>query len=411
MTDKIHCIGLMSGTSVDGIDAALVEIQGRDLDLQVKLLVGATFPYPETLREQILAVAEGAPLTMAELATLDDEIAYQFALAALTIQQDNPRAEVLGSHGQTVFHRPPTKEIERFAQRRKDTKAIWEPVPPSIPLSFGYSQQLGRGAVIANLTGIPTVSNFRAADLAAFGQGAPLVPKVDAALLSHAHKSRCVQNLGGIGNVTYLPPRKHSHWLEQISGWDTGPGNVLLDLAIQQLTQGEKTFDEDGNWAAQGTPCLPLVEHWLQQEFFHLHPPKSTGRELFGKHYLQQCWQEGQKYSLSPADWLATLTELTLESIIYNYRTFLPQLPQEVLLCGGGSCNLYLKQRLAAKLAPKTAVLTTDEVGLSAEFKEAIAFAVLAYWRYGCSFPGNLPAVTGAKESVLLGDIHLPFSS
>jgi anhydro-N-acetylmuramic acid kinase len=198
--------------------------------------------------------------------------------------------------------------------------------------------------------------------------------------------------------------------LEQVSGWDTGPGNVLLDLAIQQLTKGEKSFDEDGNWAAQGTPCFPLVEQWLKQEFFHLPPPKSTGRELFGKNYLDQCWQDGQKYSLNPADWLATLTELTVESIIHNYRAFLPQMPQEVLLCGGGSRNLYLKQRLAAKFATETKVLTTDEVGLSGEFKEAIAFAVLAYWRYCCSYPGNLPSVTGAKQPVLLGEIHLPFS-
>jgi anhydro-N-acetylmuramic acid kinase len=234
------------------------------------------------------------------------------------------------------------------------------------------------------------------------------VPKVDACLLSHPQRTRCVQNIGGIGNVTYLPARKGANWLEQVSGWDTGPGNVLLDLAIQKLTKGEQSFDEDGNWAAQGTPYLPLVEQWLEQEFFHLPPPKSTGRELFGKSYLEKCWQDGQKYSLSPSDWLATLTELTAESIVHNYRSFLAQIPQEVLLCGGGSRNLYLKKLLTAKLAPQTRVLTTDEVGLSAEFKEAIAFAVLAYWRYCCSFEGNLPSVTGAKHSVLLGDIHLP---
>jgi anhydro-N-acetylmuramic acid kinase len=386
----MYGIGLMSGTSVDGIDAALVEIQGRDLDLQVRLLVAATFPYPEALRQRILEVAEGAALSMAELAELDDAIAYQFALAARTVQEDNPRANFLGSHGQTVFHRPP------------------EPTPPK---NIGYSQQLGRGEVIANLTGIPTVSNFRAADLAALGQGAPLVPKVDACLLSHPQRTRCVQNIGGIGNVTYLPARQGANWLEQVSGWDTGPGNVLLDLAIQKLTKGEQSFDEDGNWAAQGTPYLPLVEQWLEQDFFHLPPPKSTGRELFGKSYLEKCWQDGQKYFLSPSDWLATLTELTAESIVHNYRSFLAQMPQEVLLCGGGSRNLYLKKLLTAKLAPQTRVLTTDEVGLSAEFKEAISFAVLAYWRYCCSFEGNLPSVTGAKHSVLLGDIHLPCPS
>jgi len=377
-------VGLISGTSVDGVDAALVDISGTDEDLKVEFLAGATYPYPSGVKQRILAVCGGAAVSLAELAELDDGIAAVFAQAALAIQTGYNRAQLIGSHGQTVYHRPPGKRAEIS--------------------TLGYSLQLGRGDGIAQIAGISCVSNFRASDIGAGGQGAPLVPKVDAYLLSHPQESRCVQNIGGIGNVTYLPARCDFDWVEKVRGWDTGPGNTLLDLAVQHLSGGQKTYDEDGAWAATGTPCHALVEHWLQQDYFQQLPPKSTGRELFGKEYLYRCCSDAETYNLSPADLLATLTELTAASIARDYRTFLPQLPQQVLLCGGGSRNLYLKNRLQMLLAP-VSVLTTDEVGLSADFKEAIAFAVLAYWRQ-LGIPGNLPQVTGAKAEVLLGDIH-----
>ncbi|TAF04854.1 MAG: anhydro-N-acetylmuramic acid kinase [Nostocales cyanobacterium] len=389
-------IGLMSGTSVDGIDAALVEIVGTDLDLKVELLAGETYPYPAQLRERILAVCTGEAISMTELAELDDAIAVVFAQAAQNIQIGHPPAVLIGSHGQTVYHRPP-----EFYSSTSILPSKESPVPN--PQSPGYSLQLGRGAVIARLTGITTISNFRVADIAVGGHGAPLVPRVDAYLLSHPQESRCIQNIGGIGNVTYIPAR-HNHWLGQIRGWDTGPGNSLLDLAVQHFTNGAKSYDENGSWAASGTPCYPLVEKWLSHDYFHLPPPKSTGRELFGLTYLQQCLQDCQAYQLTPADVLATITELTVASIVDSYRNFLPQMPQRVLLCGGGSRNLYLKDRLELLLKSVT-VLTTDEVGLSAAFKEAIAFAVLAYWRQ-LGIPGNLPAATGADQEVVLGEVH-----
>jgi len=383
-------IGLISGTSVDGIDAALVNITGTDLDLKVQFLAGATYPYPADLREKILAVCGGAAISMAELAELDDAIALAFAQAAKNIQADYPSAQLIGSHGQTVYHRPPMARGEG----RDFTHSL-----------LGYSLQLGRGVVISQVTGIPTVSNFRAGDIAAGGQGAPLVSKVDAYLLSHPHESRCIQNIGGIGNLTYLPARSHPDWEQKIRGWDTGPGNTLLDLAVQHLTNGAKTYDQNGSWAATGNPCYELVEQWLSQEFFQQPPPKSTGRELFGWEYLHQCLADAVPYQLSPADLLATLTELSVASIVHSYRTFLPQIPERVLLCGGGSRNLYLKCRLQVHLEP-VPVLTTDEAGLNADFKEAIAFAVLAYWRQ-LNIPGNLAEVTGARQAVLLGEVHL----
>jgi anhydro-N-acetylmuramic acid kinase len=382
----MRVIGLMSGTSVDGIDAALVELSGQREDLQADLIAAHTYPYPPSLRQTILQVCAGSPIALAELAELDDAIATCFATAAIAVNQGHPPAELIGSHGQTVFHRPP--------HLFEGSPAAQQGTP------LGYSLQIGRGAVIAQQTGIETVSNFRVADIAVGGQGAPLVPPVDAALLTHPLHPRCVQNLGGIGNVTYLPPPQSPH---SIRGWDTGPGNVLIDLAVQHLSQGQLTYDRDGAWAASGKPAMALLANWLQHPFFQQSPPKSTGRECFGVDYLHQCLQSAQTHALSDADLLATLTELTAVSIADSYQRFLPQMPQEVLLCGGGSRNAYLCDRIQAHL-PQSQVLTTDAVGLNGDFKEAIAFAVLAYWRK-LAIPGNLPEVTGARKPVLLGEI------
>ena len=420
-------IGLISGTSVDGIDAALVDVVGSQTDLKIELVAGRTFPYPPKLRSQILSVCGGSALSMAELAELDDAIAKEFAMAALTIQAEYDKAELIGSHGQTVYHRPAGKEKGEMGRegemgRRGEgeigregegERGRFSADSPILAAEMGYSLQLGRGALIAALTGLTTVSNFRSADIAAGGQGAPLVPIVDAYLLAEPNRNLCIQNLGGIGNLTYLPANKNSllgdksevsHPGDGILGWDTGPANSLLDLGVQHFSGGTKTCDENGDWAALGTPCQALVEDWLKQEFFLQKPPKSTGRELFGVDYFNRCLVEASDYNLSPADVLATLTELTVASIVHSYQTFLPQMPDRVLLCGGGSHNLYLKRRLQAQLHP-VQVLTTSEAGLSVDFKEAIAFAVLAEWRVR-GIPGNLPQVTGAIAPVLLGEVN-----
>ncbi|MEM9928103.1 MAG: anhydro-N-acetylmuramic acid kinase, partial [Cyanobacteria bacterium P01_D01_bin.50] len=247
-------IGLMSGTSVDGIDTALVDIFGKGLDLKIKLVASETYPYPTEIRERILEVCAGKAISMLELAELDDAIASCFAEAAIEIQKGHQKATLIGSHGQTVYHRPLMGKVCEG--------------------KLGYSLQIGRGTLISHLSGITTVDNFRVADIAVGGQGAPLVPRVDAALLSDDSEARCIQNIGGIGNVTYIPARS-GDWLSKIRGWDTGPGNSLLDLAVEHLTNGLKTYDEDGKWAASGTPCLGIVTQWLNQEYFHLPPPKS----------------------------------------------------------------------------------------------------------------------------------------
>ncbi len=385
-------VGLISGTSVDGIDAALVELSGSKANLKAELIHGDTYAYSPDLRSKILALCAGELISMAELATLDDAVAQAFAAAALQVQADAgmnaPQVDLIGSHGQTVFHRPAASD------------------------SLGYSLQLGRGALIAKLTGITTISNFRAADIAAGGQGAPLVPPVDACLLGHPQLSRCIQNLGGIGNVAYLPAgcglelpsEASSQPSSKILGWDTGPGNSLLDLAAQRFSDGQLQFDRDGAWAATGQICEPLVTQWLQQSFFQALPPKSTGRELFGTEYLDACLKDAVAYRLSEADILASLSELTARSVAESYVQFLPSLPDQIALCGGGSRNLFLQQRLQANL-PNCQICATTDLGLNADFKEAIAFAVLAYWRE-LEIPGNLPAATGARQAVLLGEIH-----
>lgn len=395
----MYVIGLMSGTSVDGIDAALVEISGTTADLTTKLIAGKTFPYPAALKEKILAVCGGAPLSMLELAMLDDAIAYQFAKAAIALQAETLPAQLIGSHGQTIFHRP--------AATTPQVPATGQPAYTPPFQALAYSLQIGRGALIAQITGLPTISNFRAADIAAGGEGAPLVPKIDAYLLGDPDHACCVQNIGGIGNVTYLPPRSHPNWETHVLGWDTGPGNSLVDLAVSHLTYGDKQYDHNGRWAAAGTPCQALVAQWLQHPYFQQPPPKSTGRELFGMDYLRQCVRDCQTQGITlSADILATLTELTAAAIVHSYQTFLPRLPDRVLLCGGGSKNRYLTQRLQARLG-RIPVQSTDAAGVDADFKEAIAFAVLAYWRIR-QIPGNLPTVTGAKSPMLLGECHKP---
>ncbi len=386
----MRVIGLMSGTSVDGIDAALVEVSGQGYAIAARLVKGITHPYSADVRSRILALCADQPTTLAELADLDDAIARQFvqAIDALidVLEIDLTKIDLIGSHGQTLHHRPPQ------------------------PHQLGHTLQLGRGDLIAALTSCPTVSNFRAADVALGGQGAPLVPIVDACLLSQPDCDLAVQNIGGIGNLTYLPPwqrnRHPSDLPSGIRGWDTGPGNALIDWTVFKLSGGQQTYDKNGAWAASGQPQAALIEAWLKHPFFQTPPPKSTGRELFGVAYAEQCWQAAQKQNLSPADLLATLTDFTAATIELSYRRFLPHLPTKILVGGGGSRNRYLMDRLQQRL-PTTQVGSTDQYQVDADFKEAIAFAILAYWHWH-QIPGNLPGVTGATRPCLLGELWSP---
>ncbi len=367
----------MSGTSLDGIDAALVEIVPTDEQPAISTLATLGLPYSVELHERLLNVAEGQPVPVAEVSALHRDVAVAFADCAgqLMAQAGVPAGEIdcIGSHGQTVHHQPPTAGC------------------------VGHTLQLGDGALIAELTGIATVSNFRNRDMAAGGQGAPLVPLVDYLLFSHPERHRCIQNLGGIGNVTFLEAAGPS---EAVLAFDTGPANLLIDGAMG-LVKGV-AYDAGGATASRGTVHPALLESWLADPYFQLPPPKSTGREAFGSARVRRYVQEAE--NLKAEDLLATISELTVQSIVRAYRDFLPHPPDEVFLGGGGVHNLYIRERLALLLAPAR-VESTSALGIDSDFKEAIAFAVLAWLR--CRrLPGNLPSVTGARRAVLLGDLH-----
>ena len=383
-------IGLMSGTSVDGIDAALVEISGDGYAVEARLIKGVTHPYSDELRSQILDLCADRPISLSALSELDDAIARHFVQAIQALDIDLVAVDLIGSHGQTLHHRPPALHNGRK--------------------NLGYTLQLGRGDLIAQATRRPTVSNFRVADIALGGEGAPLVPLIDACLLSQPDCDLAVQNIGGIGNVTYLPPWKDRARANEppkgVKGWDTGPGNALIDWAIAYFSNGQKTYDKNGEWGASGAPSQFLIEQWLKHPFFLAPPPKSTGRELFGATYARSCWQEAQQAGLSEADFIATLTDFTAAAIELNYRKFLPKIPQEMLVGGGGSHNRYLMQRIQQRL-PEATVSSTQIRGIDAEYKEAIAFAILAYW-YVHKTPSNLPSVTGAARPCVLGQLWEP---
>jgi len=370
----MQIIGLISGTSVDGIDAALVEISKSDRGINLELIAGETFPYNPNLRAEILLVCAGEPRSIAQICELDDAIAEAFGkVANELIHKNQTKPDLVASHGQTVFHRPPNGS------------------------NLGYSVQLGRGAVIAKMTGITTISDFRTADIEAGGQGAPMVSMLDWLLLSETGKRTVVQNIGGIGNLTYLPASG-----DRVFGFDNAPGNVLMDMASHRLFGVD--YDSNGELASQGKADLDLIASWLQQDFFLMPPPKSTGRELFCPKYLDRILS--QCSHLSNFDILATLTEFTALAIAQSYRLFLPHSPDRVLICGGGYRNAYLVKRLESLLAPAV-VMSTDRLGINADFKEAIAFALLGYLT-SCGECGNLPQVTGARGSRVLGKIYDP---
>jgi anhydro-N-acetylmuramic acid kinase len=370
-------IGLISGTSADGTDVAVVEIEGAPPQLQWRLLHAQTVPHPKELRAAVLRAINPQTSPVDLLCSLNVQLAEQFAAAALAgmaaVGLRPEDVHLIGSHGQTVWHAP----------------------------DLGATLQLGEAAVLAERTGIPVISNFRARDMAAGGQGAPLVAYVDVLLLTHPDRVRAAQNIGGIGNVTFLPPANQPD--VTAFAFDTGPGNVLIDLTTALATDGRQQYDADGALAAQGMVDQALLEWLLAEPYLATRPPKTTGRELFTADLAQQIWQRGLAAGLGGSDIAATVTMFTAQSIAQAYRDFLPLPPIEVVVSGGGGLNHTLLKWLTEAVAPAR-VLLSDELGLSSEAKEAVAFAILAYESWH-GRPGNLPAATGARRPVVLGDL------
>lgn len=401
-------IGLMSGTSVDAIDAALVRVTRKAGGYAAKVLAHHEHPWPKKLRARLLALMAPAQTTTQEVCELNTLVAHEFAAAveALLAATHTPRERVtaLASHGQTVCHLPLAPDTRR-------------PTPRP-----GSTLQLGDASTLATLTGIPTVANFRPADIALGGQGAPLVPFADAALLSHPTKTRVIQNIGGIANATYLPPTgnsKRESGKASVLAFDTGPGNMLIDAIISLATHGKKRFDKDARLARKGTLDLPLFRHLQHHPYFTQAPPKSTGREAFGLPFAKELLARFPKLSTEQSalsTLLHTATRLTAWSIADAYLHFLPQLPDEVVLCGGGADNPLLVQMLSEELATLASPQTNtsppqlrriDEFGIPNKSKEAASFALLAAATLD-GIPSNLPTVTGASRPAVLGVIATP---
>jgi len=360
-----HFIGLMSGTSMDAIDAVLVEFAPT-----AKLVAHHSHPIPDGLRNRLTALIGTTQFDIREYGSLDVAIGRLFGEAALALLKSaeigQQQVAAIGSHGQTIFHSP-----------EGDTP---------------FTLQIGDPNSIAQMTGITTVADFRRRDMAAGGQGAPLVPAFHQALFRSNKHNRVILNIGGIANVTLLPRDE----ARAVTGFDTGPGNCLLDEWIQH--QGKARYDHDGKWAASGQIDEHLLERLLSDHYFAAPPPKSSGRE-----YFNLAWQGLDGYGAAAEDLQATFAELTVESIARAIEQHAPSYDQ-LFVCGGGAHNRYLVQRLTNRLS-SLEVDTTAALGIDPDWVEAIAFAWLAKQTLAGE-PGNLPAVTGAKQPVILGAIY-----
>ena len=374
-------LGLMSGTSADGVDVALCNISGPPDQLSASILHGATCEYEPALRRRILACCDPARSGVDEIAALNVDLAEVFAASALeaiaaaslTVEQ----VYLIGSHGQTLWHN----------------------VTPAGQVSASF--QIVEAAVIAERTGITVISNFRARDIAAGGQGAPLTSYVDWLLLRHPRHWRAIQNIGGMGNVTFLPPLADEK--SAPVAFDTGPGNALLDIAAAELTEGAWTYDHDGQLARQGRVNEAWLDELLSHPYYARGYPKTTGRETFGTAAALDLIGQARERGLESHEIIATLTALTATNIADAYQRFAPAPIREVILGGGGRRNPVIVGMLRELLSPAK-VMAHEDIGMDSDFKEALVFALLAHetWHGRAS---TLPAFTGARHASVLGQI------
>jgi anhydro-N-acetylmuramic acid kinase len=379
-------LGMMSGTSVDGIDVALARISGAPPRLKSELLRHTRIGFSAALRNEILRVAEGGRITAGELSQLNFRLGQCYAEAALLacrrFRVSPSRVALIGSHGQTVFHQGrPSQFLGR---------------------STASTLQLGDASVIAAHSGITTVADFRPADLALGGQGAPLVPYADYLLYRHKNLGRVSLNLGGIANITVLPAAARP---SQIRAFDTGPGNMVIDALVQQFSRGRRSYDQDARLALSGQANLPLLNEMLRDPYLHLPPPKSTGREYFGSAYVEKLLSAARRYRARPADLVRAATIFTALSIVDALHRFvLPRTKiHQLIVSGGGANNPLIVAQLAAAL-PHIDVFSSARLGIPVDAKEAYAFALLAYESFH-QRPANLPSATGARRPALLGKI------
>ncbi|HKF49594.1 MAG TPA: anhydro-N-acetylmuramic acid kinase [Terracidiphilus sp.] len=396
----MNVAGVMSGTSADGVDVAVVRIEapsqpgrkdkgaarlGHPDRPKLTLLAHEGFPYPAALRKAVLAAMNASATSTAELARLNWRLGLEYAAAIhRTIKRHKLRIDLAGCHGQTLYHQAAAAP---YSGRR-----------------FTCTWQLGEPALIAAEIGVPVVSNFRPADMASGGQGAPLVPLLDYVFFAHPQRGRVLQNVGGIANLTAIPAGASP---KDLIAFDTGPGNMVIDALTSKLIS--KPFDRNGAVAARGLVLADVIEAELRLPYYRLKPPRSAGREQFGREYAQSFVTACRKLSRRPEDAIATATALTAESIARSYIQFVREAmrgkPVDCIISGGGARNRTLMAMLASRLTSLGCTLTTtEEFGLPASAKEAAAFALLA-WQTWHNLPGNVPAATGAARPVILGQV------
>jgi anhydro-N-acetylmuramic acid kinase len=377
--------GIMSGTSADGIDVALVRIAPGKRRAKLTLLAHESFAFPAALRRAVLQGMNAARTSTAELARLNWRLGLAYADAVkATLERHEVRLDLVGCHGQTLYHQP---RAEVYAGRR-----------------FACTWQLGEAAVIAAAAGVPVVSNFRPADMMAGGQGAPLVPLLDYVLFADMKHGRVLQNIGGIANLTAIPAGANA---DEVIAFDTGPGNMVTDALAQKLFG--KRFDRNGEFAARGKVIEPVMAKALRNPYFMLKPPRTAGREQFGREYAARFLADCKRKSKRPEDALATATALTAETIARSYKDFVRRGMKgtgvDFIVSGGGAHNRTLMAMLAERLERLGCTLATSgDFGVPVEAKEATAFALLA-WQTWHHLPGNVPRATGAKRPAILGQV------
>ncbi len=377
-------IGLMSGTSADGVDAVLVRITGHGVLTKVEQLAFVSPPYTQEVRERILQMAGGQFGGTKEACLFNAFMGELFADACLMLCEKagvSPQdIDLIGTHGQTVYHIPTAE--------------------PYLGRSIAATLQLGEPSILCERIGAITVSDFRVRDMAAGGQGAPLVPYTEYILYSDPNRNVGLQNIGGIGNITILPAGGR---LEDLSAFDTGPGNMLIDAVVSRITQGKARYDEGGKLAASGTVSDALLQTLMQDPYLYQAPPKTTGREHYDEAFVDQIFSYGKELNLSDADLIATTTQFTASSIAHAVYNHCQPQPDRLIVGGGGSLNATLMRMIKESL-PKTEVMTNEDLGLDSSAKEAVAFAILANEAISgeCN---NAPAATGAHHPVIMGKI------
>ncbi|MHC4708603.1 MAG: anhydro-N-acetylmuramic acid kinase [Planctomycetota bacterium] len=375
------CIaGIMSGTSLDGVDVAIVDV--TEGGVSVKAF--ETIRYPAGIRKELFRLCSGDAVSVGDVASLNAILGEIFADAVINVASRSKISlksiDMIGSHGQTIYH---DSKGRRFQGRQ-----------------VGVTMQIGEASVIAQRTGVTTVSDFRPSDIAVGGEGAPLVPYADFFLFGRDRVCRAIQNIGGIANVTYLPGNGK---IEDVVAFDTGPGNMVIDEIVRRMSESREGFDRNGEVAGNNQVHQDLFGELMKETFFSKRPPKSTGRKLFGAKYVDRLVAIAGKMGVGYEVMVATATAVTAESIARAYRQFLPSMPDEMIVCGGGAHNRTLVSMLRERL-PKVRIEPINHFGIDSDSKEAVSFAILAY-ATAKGIASNICSSTGAKKPVILGKI------